>query len=294
MSSGVTESATLVVAWNVGKTTQARQVKAAGTVLAHLKEAASRVDRIIEEGEGKAYDPDDEQEDAAYLTVDRADLLDPNLERELLKGPSLPLISADELRKRRLLGYGLVLGDDPSERRLYIKKRSPVQMLSKSLVTRFNQTLSRIEDPVLAFETLYDVKLDGENVWALHQANFEGLFKESEAVLAMAGDWVNDLAKHVPMKKQALADLTEMVERNSVLRRKLQSVLRRPHVASLTSTTLKQAMKDHGLDPTKIMPRGKLVVNHKNATLLLELLNEDLWEGYFSSEKWSARHKARR
>ncbi len=47
--------------------------------------------------------------------------------------------------------------------------------------------------PILAFDSTFDVILLGNSVWIVNQANFEDLFKESEAVLARTSEWVDQL-----------------------------------------------------------------------------------------------------
>ena len=76
--------------------------------------------------------------------------------------------------------------------------------------------------PILAFDSAFDVILLGSSVWVLNQKNFEGLFKESEAVLARTWEWVDHLNQVLPISAESKEWLATRLRQNSVMRRKVQ------------------------------------------------------------------------
>src|SRR5437660_1588110 len=99
----ITAAATLIVAWRAGRTAHGAVLRAGGQVIDALRGYAREALQTMTSGQGRPYNPDDEQdEDAAFLTASQDELLDTALLEQLRIGSSLPLISADDLRKRTL------------------------------------------------------------------------------------------------------------------------------------------------------------------------------------------------
>jgi Kiwa protein KwaB-like len=288
-------AATLIVAWRGGRNAYCRVVKAGGNVIETLREYATVAAQRISEGDGRAYDPDDIQEqEQVYLSADREELLDTALLAQLERGASLPLVTTDDLRQQRIALYALLIGNNTSSRTIFIRKGSPVKLAMKGrLVTIFDQTLTRVVEPILAFDEKIDVILKQDAVWILDQRHFEGLFKESEAVLAKTAKWVEDLRDALPISDESKDWLRTRLRQNSVMRRKVQSILRSPYLPKLSMDILRQKMLAHDLDPDELIKDGALVFNKGTEASILLFLNEDLWTGDFSGEHYAAARKSR-
>jgi hypothetical protein len=260
-----------------------------------LRDYARESLRPINDGDGRPYNPDDEQEDeCAFLYAGRDELLDTAILEQIQKGASLPLATVQEIQGRRLALYGLLIGNNPKSRIAFIRKTNPVSLATKGLVAILDRTLNRVEQPILAFDTFFDVILWQDAVWILSQKNFEALFKESDAVLAKAGKSVDELSRHLPISKDAQTWLAGRLRQNSVMRRKVQSILRSPYLAQLTIDDLKKRMPEHGLNPDELIDDGMLVFNKDTEKSALLLLNEDLWTGDFSRSQYAATRKSTR
>jgi hypothetical protein len=151
-----------------------------------LRSYAASALELVRTGQHRGYDPNDEQDDEChYLETDRNELLDTVLLEQIMRAASLPLATENELRNHTLTLYALVVGDDPNSLMAFVRKSNPIQLAKKSLVAIFDQTLTRIERPLLAFDDQYDLVIyPTGKVHILNQRNFEVLFKDSEAVLA--------------------------------------------------------------------------------------------------------------
>lgn len=291
---GTDGAATLIVAWRGGRNVYCRVLKAGGDVIDMLRSYTALAVQRLSDSDGRAYDPDDQQEaEQVYLSASREELLDTVLMAQIERGSSLPLVSPNDLRQHTIVLYALVIGNDPDSRTIFIRKGSPVKLATKSLVAVFDQTLMRVTDPILAFDQDFDVIIRGESVWVLNQRNFEGLFKESEAVLAKTAKWAEELAEALPISDEGKEWLKVRLRQNSVMRRKVQSILRSPYLPRLSVDVMSKRMLDHGLDPDELIKNGSLVFNKGTEASMLLFLNEDLWTGDFSGEHYAATRKAR-
>ena len=291
----IAEAATLIVAWRAGRTARGAVLRAGGQVIDAMRGYAREALQIITSGHGRPYNPDDEQdEDAAFLTASQDELLDTALLEQLRTGSSLPLIGADELRKQTLALYALLIGNDPGSRVIFVRKGNPVSLAAKGVVAVFDDALTRVTRPILAFDSTFDVILLGSSVWILNQKNFEGLFKESEAVLARTSEWVNQLSQVLPIADDGQEWLATRLRQNSVMRRKVHNILRSHYLPKLTPDILRARMSAHGLIPEDLMKDGALIFNGDTEKDLLLFLNEDLWTGDFSGDQYAAARKARR
>ncbi|GAA4502339.1 hypothetical protein GCM10023191_053740 [Actinoallomurus oryzae] len=287
--------ATLVIAWRLGRNAHGRAIKAGGDVMSSLRRYASVALDKVRSAEGRRYDPNDEQdEECAYLETEREELLDTALLEKILQGASLQQATDDDLRKRSLALYALVVGDDPNRLTAFVRKGNPVQLAKKNLVTVFDQTLVRIERPLLAFDQFYDVIIYPNKVYVLNQKNFEALFKESEAVLAKTSEWASSLSQALPLSDQSVEWVAKRLRETSVMRRRVQSILKSDYLRHLTPDTLRAKMQERGLDPQELIEDGNLVINKETEKDVLLLLNEDLWTGDFSGEQYAASRKAKR
>lgn len=287
--------ATVVVVWRSGHRAHGRAIKAGGDVVPTLRTYAAAALETVRTGAGRSYDPDDEQTDEdSYLETDRAELLDTVLLDTVLTAASLPQATDDDLRKQRLALYGLVIGTDPDNLTAFVRRGNPVQLASKSLVALFDRTLTRVKQPLLAFDSRFDMIIYPQGVHVLNQKNFEALFKESEAVLAKTAEWATKLGEHLPIEPLGVEWLSKRLRETSVMRRKVQNILQSQYLVHLTPQVLREKIRLHGLDPDKLLRDGQLVIDKETEHDVLLLLNEDLWTGDFSGEQYAAARKSRR
>jgi len=287
--------ATLVVAWRSRQNAYVRAVKAGGDVIEALREHAREAVGKIANGQGRPYNPDDVQEDECpFLTADRSEVLDTALLEQLNRGASLPEASPDDMRQQTLTLYAVLVGNDPDSRITFVRRGNPVRLASKSVVGVFDQTLTRVRQPILAFDSSFDVIFRGDAVWILNQKNFEALFKESEAVLAKTEEWAESLNSFLPLADDSQQWLAQRLRQNSVMRRKVQSILRSRYISALTPDILRQKMTAHDLIAENLMKDDALIFNKETEQDILLFLNEDLWTGDFSREHYAAARKSRR
>jgi hypothetical protein len=287
-------AATLVVAWRAGRVAACRVVKAGDEIIAVLREYAKNWQERALGAQGRLYNPDSMQEaEDGYLLANQDELLDTALLAQIKLGASLPQIKSNELRTKRLALYALLIGNDPASRLIFVRKGNPVSLASKGLVAIFDDTLTRVKSPILAFDDTFDLLLYADQAWIFNQTHFEALFKESDAVLAQTAKWANDLSQVLPIAAGGKDYLAARLRQNSVMRRKVQSILRSDYLSKLSTDILTKSMKEHNLDPSKLLANGELVFTKETEIDVLYLLNEDLWTGDFSGNQYAAGRKER-
>ncbi|GAB2749808.1 hypothetical protein GCM10027174_25340 [Salinifilum aidingensis] len=288
--------ACLVVAWRDRKKATGRLVKSGGEVVELLRGYAEATLQKIEEGNGRTYDPNGEKDDEVYyLTTDREEVFDSDLLDEIWKGDSLPVVSQGELKRQSFVLYALIIGDDLDNRYMFIRRVNPVKLATKSIVTRwFDETLDRVEDPILSFDNNFDVVFTPNSINILDQNKFEDIFRDSEAVLEQAQKWADDIADELPVELEGVEYLKRRIRENSSYRRRAYSIRNGSNLKYLTIEILKKSALENGLDPNEIIKDGRLVFSKEHEKTLLALLNEDLWVGDFSGDQYSATRKTKR
>ena len=279
----------LVVVWTSGKLSIGRYVKTATEVEAALRGHA--VNATAQLTDGAVYSPDTSMEDNSHLEASLDELLDTGLLEELNRASSLPLATEDELRSKPLLCHAVVIGEG-DDTAIFVKKRSPIQLAKKSVVAFLvNNNLDRVETPIFAFDDRYDAVIAKDRVYVLNKDAFEGLFKESQAVLGKADEWVKEVVDAIPMTIGSAQALEDTLKRNQFLRKKFFAIKQRPHIMSMTPDALRDEIQRHGYDLGELMDGDDLKVTEKNVKIVLQLLNEDLFSGGFSQERYAAGSK---
>lgn len=279
----------LVVAWATGRTYAARVVKMSDVVAGRLR---SHAERAVEGLTNPTpYAPDADMEDNSHMEAPRDESLDTALIEELSKGASLDLATDDELRDSRLVCHALVVTSS-TETILLVKKRSPIQLAKKSLVASLvHGRLDELESPLFAFDNRYDVIVASQAVYILDKKAFEGLFKNSPAVLDKTSDWIRGVATVISFSEGSVEQLDTVLKRNSVLRSKFLAVKERTYLNAITPDALRDEIVKHGLEPDNLMDGDSLKVTGQNAKDVLRLLNEDLFSGGFSQQRYAASAK---
>lgn len=279
----------LVVAWAVGKSYAARQVKMSKYVADELTSYAyATVDGLVNP---VPYAPDAEIEDNSHMEAARDESLDTSLIDKLSEGSSLDLVSDHELRTKNLVCHALIVTSEIGIT-VFVKKRSPVQLAKKSMLAAIiHGRLDELESPLFAFDNSYDVIVTDSQLFVLHKKSFEGLFKNSPAVLAKTSEWINEVAAAIPFAEGSADELDIILKRNSVLRNKFLAVRSRPYLGIITPTALRDEMEKFGLNPSDLMEGNKLKVTSQNAKDVLRLLNEDFFSGGFSRQQYAAGSK---
>jgi hypothetical protein len=213
----------------------------------------------------------------------------------LRNGAGLPALPANGLPAGELAFYAMIVGDDPDRRAVFLRRNNPRRGLrGGKWFTRYSDALVRVEDPLFAFDELVDLIYVDDQLIVLSQTAFMGLFRDNAALAAQVPRWVDDIAAHLPLVEGGVSILTELAQRNSRIRTRVEAIARRGHLATVTAEQISKAMSDVGLDPNTYLRDGKLVIENATAPMLVQFLNEDLFIGGLSATSFRADRKSAR
>jgi hypothetical protein len=279
----------LVVAWASGKQSVARFVKTGGDVITELRSHAQTA--VEDLTNGAPHTPDTDLETTATW-------------RQIQKSDSTPVCSTNCARARRC-PWPRRTSSSPN-RCSAMPCRSgpnPIRCSSSGSALQFSlrrsrrgaalvtDTLNRFESPIFAFDNRYDVIVTNTKVYVLNKTAFEGLFKDSDAVLAKTGEWVKEVAKTVGMTPDSSTALETALKQNRFLHRKFLAIKDRPHIQTMTPKALRAEITRLGHDVAELMEGDLLKVTDANVKLVLQVLNEDLFSGGFSEQHYAASSK---
>lgn len=288
---------TLVVGWRVGRRIEGGRVEVTEEVAAHLRATAELAASDVTAREPKEYAADAHLEEEEIFVVPADDLeYENDLVAIVRAGTGLRRITAADLPGRRLLFYASVIGNDPEARTAFVRKSNPMMVAGVGrILTRLRQSLTTVEEPVFAFDQRVDLIVGPSGLVISNQAAFEQLFKDLPRLLQHIPEWLADVSAHLPIEANSIAELERRCKTDSRLRRRLQAIRDRGHLANVGLADIRAEAVRQGIDPDSVIVDGHLVVKGTTeASDLLKLLNEDLMTGGLSGERFAVERKARR
>jgi len=209
---------------------------------------------------------------------------------------ALDPLSPGQLPTPELAFYAMVVGDRAEDRAVFLRRANPRRGLRRGRVfTTLRDALTRVEDPIFAFDELVDLVVVGDSMIVLSQTAFSALFRGNEALTSQVPRWVHDIAQHLPISSDGEERLQSRSLRDSRLRTRLESITRRGHLAAVTPEVLRSVMGNFGLEPEKLLDdKGRLILDDEDIPVVLQFLNEDLFVGALSDVGFRADRKSPR
>lgn len=298
-------SMSLAVGWTVGKNTKIRQVVLGADVEAAFREVARETLSDLGTREAADWTPDADLSPETFLVLDSSEVGDsPTLTTDhdnkaflevLAEAERLEAIHPKHLPTGDLTFYAIIVGD-PGNRSAFIRRSNPRRGLKRGRIySTLSDTLQRVEKPIFAFDEWVDlVAVDGK-LCVLSQTVFAAFFRDQETLAKKIPEWIETLANSVPLAESSHPRLEERVKRDSRLKARLEAIVRRDHLSSVSSETLRKAMEDNELDPNRLLDsEGKLILEEDDIPQVLYLLNEDLFTGSLTNTGFRADKKATR
>jgi hypothetical protein len=286
----------LVVAWRTGAASiRLGQLNVSTDVATVLRNNCRRFLAELEEREARQYAPEGQLEPEEFFAI-AADLVTDHL--GIVHGAravaELDLMTANDLRRRNLLFYAVVIGESPNES-LFISKSNPSRIAHRGfLVTTLRDGLARIDDPIFLFDPNFDLAALPGGFAVLEQAVFELLFRQTELLRTVVGSWVAEVADHLPMDPEDQAGLMARVQRDSRLARRLRAIHERGHLRDVSIEMIRDEVVRNGLDPSRFIEGDRLVWEETDTHTLLRILNEDLFTGGLTGVPFMADRKTSR
>lgn len=288
---------TLVVGWRAGrKRLDGGWIELTEDVANSLRGIAQAAMAALAAREPKAYSVDSHLEPEEFFTVPETLLEYGNELLTLVRsGSDLQKITASQLPGRALLFYASIIGDEPETRTAFVRTANPVMTASAGrILTRLRGSLTVLSEPVFSFDRSIDFVVTSDGIAVLKANSFDRLFRDMPAILERIPDWLHEVSAHLPIDDAALAELGERCEKDSRLRRRLQAIHDRGHLANVTLKDVRKEAERQGLDPNEVVRDGRLAVEGVDIPTLLKLLNEDLMTGGLSGSRFSVDRKSPR
>jgi len=285
---------TLLVASRRRDRVQGGHLKVSGKALELLRQSVGRAVAHLEPMERREYWPDAALQVGEYYELKRTDVEDSLGVLALLDaGADTPLLSPEDLQAQLLL-HAVLVGDDPTRQVAFVAKSNPARVLNKGIwLTPHGDSLRAIETPLFLFEDRVDMVVGPTTILVLNQLAFEQWFRESPAIGEHIVKWIDSITSLVPIGGDGPERLRAHAETNSRVRRLVRSISERDHLKDVPMSRIRRHIRAQGLDPDTMLDDGKLVLPD-DPTLVLKLLNEDLFLGGLTDRPFISDHKAPR
>lgn len=300
----VGEALTLSVGWRSGRKTKLGQLTMASDVAAEIGAIVAATLADLDERSPETWAPDADLSPETYLMMEARDLGEApllasehgelTLAEALMSAESLPVLRPNELPVPDLTFYAITLGDAPGQRVAFLRRANPRRGLRRGrLMTSYSDVLTRIESPVFAFDDLVDLVFWGDSVLVLSQTAFTAIFRSQETLMAQVPGWTSELAQHVTISAQGQERLSAKAIRDSRVKMRLESIVKRGHLADVEPAVISERMTVVGLDAAALLdPEGRLLLEDEDIPSVLQFLNEDLFVGALTSTGFRADKKA--
>lgn len=283
----------LVVIERLGRTFIDYEVRIAGDVSRYLADAWENTVEEFAAAEQVPYSPEVviRAGEGRVLVIEEDLTAENDIVAVLLEDVDRPVRAPSEVNAERLYLYAVV-STTMAGRVAAIKKQSPAKRArgGKRWALASAELVLMEDDPWQlhpTFEML--VALDG--AYAASVSAFEQLFAEAERLVEKVDDWVEEVAAALPMDADQRNVLVERSRESSRVRRRLRSIVHRGHLQRVGIADVRRHVRAMGLPVAEFVHNGRLVVDRANADQLLQILNEDLFVGGLTGDRFRSEGK---
>lgn len=302
----LTGDLTLTVAWRSGTKVKLGRIETGGAVDVEFRALIAEAIDDIEDRSPEPWAPDADLSAETYLVIARDQLGDAPLLANEFQGRSLvevlgtsqtiPVVHAGDLPAADLVFYALTIDHVGGGRVSFLRRSNPRRGLRKApLYAGLRDALTRIEEPIFAFDGFVDMVFVGDLVAILSSGAFAALFRDQETLTAQVPKWADELHAHVPIAAEGRDRLIELAHARTFLRTRLEAIVVRGHLKDVSTEDLRKAMKANDLDADALInQKGELVLEEADVQTVLYFLNEDLFYGSITEVGFRADKKAAR
>lgn len=203
-------------------------------------------------------------------------------------------LSAKELPSKSLLFYAIAAGSG-DDRLIFLRKQNPKTALERRTVTFYSGRLEHFAGTLFIFDDKIDLVFDSKlNLSILSLGVFNLLFKSTPEMLRVIPEQVQGVAALLPMSESTMQFLTARASTDTRMRKRLDAIMDRNHLKNVTIDELRAEVERQGLDPSNFITDGKLDVDKADIADILKILNEDLFVGGLSGERFEVSRKSTR
>jgi len=286
----------LVVAWRERGEFHFKLIDTSKQVTNYLRGLADNANELLENFDARPYSIEADLEQDEYFTASLEGREEEAALRNLIVNvDGMDQVGSANLPERPLTFYAVVVGNRPESRTAYLRKTNPMKVAKPGWgLFEFGDTLTTIDNPVFVVESSFDLILRPDVIDILRPAVFENLFYEMTGVDAKIRGWVTSISRALPMDRMTAGLLTAACRTKPRLRRRLQAIQERGHLANVTLAQFRREIRRHNLEVARFIKNGEISADEVNHGLLLQILNEDLFRGGLTDEEFEAERKTLR
>jgi hypothetical protein len=283
----------LIVVERNGRAFRDFEVRIAGDAGAHLAEAWEATVEAFASAEHVPYTPEVviRAGEGGVLVIDE-DLGDENeIVEVLLDDVDRPVRVPQDVNAERLYLYA-VLSTTDTGRIAAIKKQSPAKRAraGKRWALAHDELVLMEEDP-WQLHPIFDMLVAVDGAYAVSVSAFEQLFAEADRLVEKVDDWVQTVAAALPMDADQQDVLIDRSRESSRVRRRLRSIVHRGHLTRVSVGDVRRHVGGMGLPVAEFVHNDRLVVERANVDQLLQVLNEDLFVGGLTGDRFRSEGK---
>jgi hypothetical protein len=283
----------LVVVERHGRAFRDFEVRVAGTASAYLAEAWERTVDEFAAAQPVPYSPEVviRPGEGRVLVIDEDLTQENEIVEVLLEDVDRPMRGPNEINPEHLYLYAVVSTTNAG-RIAAIKKQSPAKRAREGKRWALaHDELVLMEDDPWQLHPMFEILVGVDGSYAASVTAFEQLFRDAERLVEMVDDWVGDVAAALPMDADQREILIERSRESSRVRRRLRSIVHRGHLARVGIADVRRHVGAMGLPLAEFVQNGRLVVDRANADQLLQILNEDLFVGGLTGDRFRSEGK---
>jgi hypothetical protein len=276
-----------------------RYLEVSPDLASDLRQIARNAAASLQAKQPSDYDPDAEQLDNHYLVIPNGTLIDDALVEQIRPGADLEQLDDEYFQrtKTKIFCYAIVLGPNDPTRTIFIRKINPLQLNAKPLVgTRVNGVIEKVTTPILAFDNNIDVIITSDRLLALSKDGFGRLFRDDDFVIAHVQTWLTHVFRpgQLPLTQAGMDHFLRRTKTNSLMRRKIETIMRQPYIATFTVDDFRVALAKAEWNPDHYIVDDCVHVNEQNEMDILHLLSEDPYLGIITGRKLMSTSKRAR
>jgi len=192
-----------------------------------------------------------------------------------------------EVSAEHLYLYALVSDTEQAGRVLMIKKRTPARKASEGKWWGLpSKKLERMDSDPWQIYPSFDLVVSEDGAYVLMLSALDQLLGDSQILVERVDGWVAAIATSLPIAEGQADILIDRCKESSRLRNRLRAINSRGHLTRVSIDKVEEHAKRMKLKPADFIKDNQLLVSEANAAQLLKLLNEDLFTGGLTGDRF--------
>lgn len=285
-----------LVGWRTAKSFECMRIDVHRDVFGELRDACEPALAILREATARPYEPFAELERGEEyfefaLQPGPSGDLSSSLHVQAQAVDQLSVLDADEIRRHRLLLYGICWPRRDGGFLCFVTKQNPQRQLEPGVrFFQFGSSLKRVERPDLAISDGADVVLRPMDVAILRPTAFKDLFTDIEVAFAEVPTYVATIAgvlvSDMPLTPASAAALEAAGRRKLSVARRLRLLNDRLLKIQTDAPAFRKHLKRFGFNPLEFIDRkNNLVFDEARVERFLDFAEGRLYEDELGGEQ---------